>query len=159
MNLKTEFLKWGMETVATFFFFLQNWVERTQEQGETWEILHLDWKSELLTAKYQYIKESWCATLKSTISFPYHKLLTHCETETDIQSFPSTSYLDLFTDLHAIYASVLVFFFHIISYHKNYYNRVRTSYIFPEVFILVILQACTYTVTYIHNNKNNIRHL
>jgi len=76
-----------------------------------------------------------------------------------IRSFSMTSYLDSFTDLHAICASVLVFFFHIISYHKNYYSRVKTFYIFPEVLIVVISQTSTYTVTYIHNNKNNIRHL
>jgi hypothetical protein len=120
------------------FFSPQNWPERTQKQGETWEILNLDWKSDLLIAKYKYIKQSWCASLKSTIFFPYHKLLAHSETQVVIQSFSMPYYSDSFTDIHALCVSILVFFFHIISYQKNYYNRVRTFYIFPEVFILVI---------------------
>lgn len=135
--IRKQFLKRGMETVETYFP-PPEMAWKDKKQGETWKILHLDWKSHLLTAKYKYIKQSWCATLKSTIFFPYHKLLAHSETQIVIQSFSMPYYLDSFTDIHAHCASVLVFFFHIISYHKNYYSRVRTPYIFPEVFIVVI---------------------
>lgn len=126
--------------------FFNNWADRTQKQGNTWEILHLGWKSDVLTVKYQYLRQSSCATLKSTISFAYQTTSPFW----DGDSHPVFFYdilLGLIRNRHATYASVLVFFFHIISHHKKLLQQIKNT-----LHISWSIHSSNFTSRHLHSN-------